>query len=233
MTASMNLTRLHPLELTGRAASHSQDATDLGVRLNSRVIPAVRALREAAAAAGIELEIVSAFRDFSRQAAIWNSKFRGERPVLDAAGTALDVSQLDDAGRIAAILVWSALPGASRHHWGTDFDVIDRAAVSPDYRPQLTVEEFSSGGPFVRLNEWLAANLGNHGFFRPYTTFRGGVRPEPWHLSYAPVSVPALQALSLDVLTDAIAASNLDGRQSVLAQLPGLYDRYVVSVDTP
>ena len=29
------------------------------------------------------------------------------------------------------------------------------------------------------------------GFFRPYTTDRGGVAPEPWHLSYAPVAARA------------------------------------------
>jgi LAS superfamily LD-carboxypeptidase LdcB len=141
--------------------------------------------------------------------------------------------RLDDAERVRAILIWSALPGASRHHWGTDFDVIDRAAVAPDYRPQLTVEEFTGTGPFVRLNEWLAANLANHGFFRPYTTDRGGVRPEPWHLSYAPVSGPALQALTLEVLTDAVEGSGLEGREIVLEQLPAIYDKYVVSVDTP
>ena len=38
------------------------------------------------------------------------------------------------ASECDAILLWSALPGASRHHWGTDFDVFDRAAVPPDYR---------------------------------------------------------------------------------------------------
>ncbi len=36
-----------------------------------------------------------------------------------------------EAERVAAILVWSALPGASRHHWGTDCDVIDAAALPP------------------------------------------------------------------------------------------------------
>ena len=33
------------------------------------------------------------------------------------------------AARIDAILCWSALPGGSRHHWGTDCDVIDAAAL--------------------------------------------------------------------------------------------------------
>jgi LAS superfamily LD-carboxypeptidase LdcB len=201
--------------------------------LHADVIAPVQALREASAAAGIDLVVVSGFRDFSRQAGIWNGKFRGERPMLDRAGRPLDVSKLEAAARVRSILIWSALPGASRHHWGTDFDVIDRSAIPAGYRPQLTVEEFTGSGPFVRLNEWLAANLANHGFFRPYTTDRGGVHPEPWHLSYAPISGPALHSMTLEVLREAIEASELEGRQTVLEQLPEIYDKYVMSVDMP
>ena len=224
---------MNSFELTGRAATHVQEAPGLGARLHAGAIDAVKALREASAAAGIDLAVVSSFRDFSRQSAIWNGKFRGERPMLDRAGRALDCASLSGPERMRSILIWSALPGASRHHWGTDFDVYDRAAVPPGYRPELTVAEFTGRGPFARLNEWLAANLGNHGFFRPYGTDRGGVHPEPWHLSYAPIAGPALQTLTLDVLREAIEGSDLAGREHVLAQLPQIYDTYVVSVDTP
>jgi LAS superfamily LD-carboxypeptidase LdcB len=224
---------LNSLELTGRAATHVRDAPGLGARLHAGAIAAVNALREACAAAGIDLAIASSFRDFSRQGAIWNGKFRGARPLLDRAGRALDAAALSEPERVRSILIWSALPGASRHHWGTDFDVYDRAAAPAGYRPELTVAEFTGNGPFVRLNEWLAANLANHGFFRPYGTDRGGVHPEPWHLSYAPLAGPALQALTLDVLREAVENGDLDGREHVLAQLPEIYDRYVMSVDTP
>jgi LAS superfamily LD-carboxypeptidase LdcB len=224
---------LNPLELTGRAATHVREALAPGVRLHAGAIDAVNALRDAAARAGHELEIVSSFRDFARQCGIWNRKFRGEQAVFDRGGRPLDVAAMEASERIRAILIWSALPGASRHHWGTDFDVIDRAAVRPDYRPELTVAEYTGTGPFVRLNEWLAANLGNHGFFRPYQTERGGVSPEPWHLSYTPVSEPALRALTLEVLAEAIGGSEIEGREHVLAQLPEIYDRYVRSIDAP
>lgn len=224
---------LNPLELTGRAATHIRDGLAPGVRLHAGAIAAVEALREASARAGHDLAIVSSFRDFARQCGIWNRKFRGEQAVFDRSGRALDVAAMSGPERVRAILVWSALPGASRHHWGTDFDVCDRAAVPADYRPELTVAEYTGSGPFARLDQWLAANLGNHGFFRPYRTDRGGVSPEPWHLSYAPLSAPALQALTLDVLKEAIEGSDLEGREHVLAQLPEIYDKYVVSVDAP
>lgn len=224
---------LNPLELTGRAATHVREALAPGVRLHAGAIDSVHALREAAARAGHDLAIVSSFRDFARQSAIWNRKFRGEQALYDRTGRALDVSAMSGPERVRAILIWSALPGASRHHWGTDFDVYDRSAVPPGYRPELTVAEYTAAGPFARLDEWLAANLGNQGFFRPYRTDRGGVSPEPWHLSYAPLSGPALRALTLDVLTETIEGSDLEGRQHVLAQLPEIYDKYVVSVDEP
>jgi LAS superfamily LD-carboxypeptidase LdcB len=225
------MTLLNPFEITGRAATHVREVPALDARLHGEVVAPVQALREASAAAGIDLAVVSSFRDFSRQSAIWNGKFRGERPMLDAAGTPFEAAKLSAAERVRAILIWSALPGASRHHWGTDFDVIDRAAMPPGYQVQLTVEEFTGRGPFVRLNEWLGANLANFGFFRPYTTDRGGVRPEPWHLSYAPVAVPALASLTIDVLREAIEEGELEGRDEVLARLPELYDKYVVSID--
>lgn len=222
---------LTPEELTGRAATHIRDVPQLASRLHAGVAEPALQLRAAAAADGIDLTIVSSFRDFERQAGIWNAKFRGERPLLDRAGQPLDVAKLDERARVDAILLWSALPGASRHHWGTDFDVIDRAAVPADYRPQLTVEEFTGEGPFAALNDWLGVNLGRLGFFRPYTTDRGGVQPEPWHISYAPVSGPALSRLTLDVLYAAIDKSDLLAREHVLTRLPELHAKYVMAVD--
>jgi LAS superfamily LD-carboxypeptidase LdcB len=224
-------TMLNPDELTGRAATHVRDVPELGSRLHVDVIQAVLQLREAAARVGIELTIVSSFRDFARQTAIWNGKWRGERPLLDRAGQPLDAAKLDEKAKVDAILLWSALPGASRHHWGSDFDVIDRAAVPADYRPQLTPEEFAPDGPFARLNDWLGLNLAQLGFFRPYTTDRGGVQPEPWHLSYAPVAGPALTALTLDVLYEAIDKSELSGREHVLTRLPEIHAKYVMAID--
>lgn len=227
----MGRAALNSFELTGRATSHIVEVPALGARLHREAAGPALALRAAAAEAGIDLVFVSTFRDFTRQAAIWNGKFRGERPLLGRDGTPLDAATLTEPERVRAILQWSALPGASRHHWGTEGDVIDRAAVPPDYRPELTVAEYTGAGPFARLGAWLAANLGNHGFYRPYLTDRGGVQPEPWHVSYAPVAADALTGLSVEVLREAIEQSELLGRDYVLAQLPALHAQYVMAVD--
>ena len=218
-------------QLTGRAATHVREVPELKSRLHADAIEPALALRAAAAEEGIDLAIASSFRDFERQLGIWNAKFRGELPLLDREGRPLVAANLDERARVDAILLWSALPGASRHHWGTDFDVYDRSTIAPDYRVQLTMAEFTGDGPFARLNDWLGLNLARFGFFRPYTTDRGGVHPEPWHLSYAPVSGPALALLTLDVLYATIEKSELLGREHVLTRLPEIHAKYVMAID--
>ncbi|SPY94009.1 D-alanyl-D-alanine carboxypeptidase [Proteus mirabilis] len=66
----------------------------------------------------------SFIRSFERQLAIWNGKFEGTRPVLDAESQPIDIQTLSEGQRCEAILKWSALPGASRHHWGTEIDFL-------------------------------------------------------------------------------------------------------------
>ena len=139
--------------------------------------------------------------------------------MQDRAGRALDALTLPPAERVTAILWWSALPGASRHHWGTDFDVMDPGVLPPGYRLQVIPAEYGPGGPFERLTAWLDAHMHLYGFYRPYSTDRGGVQPEPWHLSYAPLAMRAQQALSLDGLRGVLAATDIEGRQEVLDSL--------------
>lgn len=220
-------------ELTGRARTHVVDVEAPRCTLHPQTVEAFLALREAAAGAGIDLAPVSSFRDFDRQLAIWNAKFRGERPLYDAVGDMLDFGRLGPGELIDTILLWSALPGASRHHWGTDLDVIDRAALPPGCEARLLPQEFAPGGPFSALDAWLRGNVAHFGFFRPYECFRGGVCPEPWHLSFAPVAEPALRALTVERLAAALEGSGLAGLESVLARLPELHARYVCAIDRP
>ena len=224
-------TAFTPEELTGRAASHVAPLPGFALQLHREVAGPFLALRAAAAREGIDLLPVSGFRDFGRQLLIWNEKCRGERPLLDRQGGSLDAAALTPDGLVDAILIWSALPGASRHHWGTDLDVIDAAALPPGYRAQLTPGEFAPGGPFERLDRWLTAHAADQGFFRPYARDRGGVQPEPWHLSHAPVAARALAALSVDVLREVLAGAGLEAQAQVLARLPALHARYVENIE--
>ena len=229
----LSMTILTPDQLTGRMATHVRELPQLSCRLHPQAGSAFEALVADAAREGIDLAAISTFRDFNRQLAIWNGKFRGERPLLDRDGARLDISTMDEEAIVRAILQWSALPGASRHHWGSEVDVFDRAALAPGEVPQLLPQQYAAGGVFEPLSRFLRQHAGQHGFFLPYDSERGGVQPEPWHLSYAPVSVRALQALTLPILSEALQDAPLAGSSVVQRLLPEIYERFVCRVASP
>ena len=218
-------------QLTGRDRGHLKDLSDPRCSLHKEVVRPFLAMRAAAAADGIDLVAFSSFRDFDRQLSIWNGKFRGERPLQDRAGRPLDAATMSPGEKVAAILWWSALPGASRHHWGTDFDVLDGKALPYGYQLQVVPAEYLPGGPFERLTRWLDQRMHAFGFFRPYTTDRGGVQPEPWHLSHAKVAARAQRQLSLEALKGVLGAAEIEGKPAVLESLARNYSSYVVNVD--
>jgi len=224
---------MNELELTGRARTHIVELEHPRCALHFQAVTSFLAMRDAAMAAGIDLVAASSFRDFERQLLLWNRKWRGERPLLDRGGQLIDPAALDDAGRVEAILCWSAIPGGSRHHWGTDVDVIDAAALPPGYQVQLVPDEYAATGIFARLTPWLDENMGRFGFHRPYATAGCGAGVEPWHLSYSPVSSEALEAFTLPVLRRAIEGSDMLGKAQVLERLPEIYTRFILAVDPP
>jgi LAS superfamily LD-carboxypeptidase LdcB len=224
---------LNAQELTGQARTHIVDLTEPPCLLHAHVRTAFLAMRRAAAADGLNLVAQSSFRDFQRQLSIWNGKFSGERPMNDAAGNRIDPAAMTPAERVEAILLWSALPGASRHHWGTDIDLIDRNATLSGYQAQLIEEEFGAGGPFAALGVWLEEHAARFGFFRPYQGVRSGVQPEPWHFSFAPVAENARRELTAAVLRSALENAPLLGRDQVLERLEELHERYVQRIDPP
>jgi LAS superfamily LD-carboxypeptidase LdcB len=224
---------LDRLQLTGRARGHILQRDEPRFAVHLDVLEPWLAMREAAAAEGIDLAIFSGFRDFQSQAEIWNRKYTGERTLFDETGAPIDDAGLPEDVRIQCILNWSALPGASRHHWGTDIDVFDRAAMPEGYRVRLLPEEYLAGGVFHRLANWLDGNIGRFGFFRPYAEYRGGMFAEPWHLSFAAVAVPALAALTPDLVAEAVEQSDILGKQAVLGRLPEIFERHVLNVAQP
>ena len=224
---------LNPLELTGRATTHVVTLHDPPCTLHPDVVEPFFRLRAAAAREGLEVVPVSTFRDFGRQLAIWNAKCRGERDLFDRDGTLLDYASLSEDELVTAILHWSALPGASRHHWGTEIDVIAGAATAPGGRVELLPDEYAPGGRYARLEAWLAANAERCGFYRPYAVDRGGVQPEPWHLSYAPVSHAALATFGTELLAEALQGVELGAASAVMARLPDIYEQYVLNVAMP
>ncbi|MDB9999491.1 M15 family metallopeptidase [Porticoccaceae bacterium] len=199
------------------------------IMIHAQVVEPFVALQTQAAKQGFDLQICSGFRSFERQLHIWNGKLSGLRPVVDKAGNPIVLEALSPWGQIQAVLRWSALPGASRHHWGTDFDVYDAAAMPEGYQIQLTPEEVEGAGIFAPMHDWLDSSFDGDslGFYRPYGTDKGGVAPERWHLSYAPIADIYAREHSVDVIAARLAGSELLLLDVVLENLDEIVRRFV------
>lgn len=138
-------------------------------------------MKSAAAKENINIEVVSAYRSFQRQKEIYEDKYN-----------AFTAQGLSPSEAIKKIIEYSTIPGTSRHHWGTDIDIIDANAPRPE--SILQPKHFRGNGPFCKLKEWLNLHAESYGFVEVYTDNpqRKGFKYEPWHFSYAPVSIPML-----------------------------------------
>ncbi|TPG63265.1 M15 family metallopeptidase [Ewingella americana] len=213
--------------LTGRCATHLVPLGDGPHRLQPEAAEAFGRMQAAARIAGFDLQPASTFRDFDRQLAIWNGKFRGERPVLDKQSQPVEVSSLTDAERCELILRWSALPGASRHHWGSDLDVYDPTLLPAGSKLQLEPWEYETGGYFATLNQWLTVSMAEFGFYRPFAEDHGGVAVEPWHLSYRPLAELCAAQLTPEVLINAWLGQDVAGADWVTAHLATIFPRFI------
>jgi LAS superfamily LD-carboxypeptidase LdcB len=191
-------------------------------------------MQKAAAFDGIDLQICSSFRSFDKQLSIWNRKWTGALPVLDHQSKPIDTSTLNEEEKIHAIMHWSALPGASRHHWGTDFDVYDKHTVeSGNYKFELVPTEYAEGGPCYLLNCWLEKHAKTFGFDRPYEVYKGGVAQEPWHYSFKESAERIIENFELDTLCKQLSESEILGKQRVLELLPSLFKQYTLNSGKP
>lgn len=224
---------LNELEITGRARTHVSQFIEPRFAAQQEVGEAFLAMRAEAMHAGFDLVPFSTFRDYRTQLRIWNSKFSGKKPLFDIEGNVRDFSKLSPTEIVDCILNWSALPGGSRHQWGTEIDVVDAAAMSPGYEPKLLPEEVRPGGVFHPLHCWLDANIGKFGFFRPYKFFRGGMYPEPWHLSYAPLSMQVVKLVTPELLTRVTEEAQILGKEFVLERIPEIYVNHILNFVSP
>ena len=147
------------------------------IYLRKEVYEAFKKMHEAAQNDGVTLIIVSGFRSYEYQKKLWEDKWFGYTPVNNKD---LYLAIPDDLERTKEILKYTAMPGTSRHHWGTD---IDLNSVEPSYFNTIEGR---------KIYEWLQKNADKYGFCEPYTSFdkdrTDGYQPEPWHWSYYPLA---------------------------------------------
>lgn len=201
-----------------------------GHRLLPEVAEAFNVMQAEALKDGQDVQIVSSYRDFDRQLSIWNRKWRGELPLYDHDGHSLDVGQLSDEDKVYSILIWSALPGGSRHHWGTDLDVYDKVSVDAcGGRFDLVDAEYRQGGPCFALAQWMDEHLTEFGFDRPFLHDKGGVATELWHLSHTSSAAPFEAERNQQALKRCLENAPIEGKQTLLAMLDELFPRYVLN----
>ena len=169
-------------------------------------------MQNAAQKEGIEIEIVSGYRSYDRQKDIWNRKFKAYKEA-----------GFSDTENINKIIEYSTLPGTSRHHWGTEVDIIDGA--KPKKGDVLVSQKFIGEGPYAALKKWMDQHANSYGFYLPYTEnpLRKGFYFEPWHYSYAPLSIPLLQAYKALDLNQVLKTEGLAGKNALT---PDFLQRY-------
>ncbi|MBL7664669.1 MAG: M15 family metallopeptidase [Bacteriovoracaceae bacterium] len=218
--------------LTGRSTSHLMELLPHQKLVHKDMRDDFERLYLAGKAAGFDIQITSCFRGFEQQLNIWNAKALGQRVLLDSHGEPIDYNTLSPEEIVLAIMRWSAIPGASRHHWGTDVDVFDGNTMKRE-DVQLTPQEVAPDGPSGKLHLWLNEQIKKNksfGFFRPYSADLGGVAPEKWHLSYAPISNEFFQEYTLDVFKKNLEQSNLELAHVLLENPEFYFKQYVTNI---
>lgn len=187
----------------------------LGAYLHTECLEAFKKMHAAAKADGVSLRIISATRNFYRQKQIWEAKWKGQRKV---GGKDLSKTLPDPAKRATKILLYSSMPGTSRHHWGTDMDLND-----------LENSYFESGKG-LKVYNWLVENAASYGFGQPYSP-KGPERPygyeeEKWHWSYLPLAKKYLKAYG-----DQIKPEDIVGFEGAeVAQELKVIEKYVFGI---
>lgn len=189
-------------------------------KLTPKAAAAFEGMKKQAQMDGISLEVVSSYRSHADQSRIWNWKFK----KFQSEG-------LEGRAIIDAITQYSTLPGTSRHHWGTEVDLID--AQPPKEGDVLLSEKFHDRGPYEGLRLWLEEHAATYGFLKPYTDqpSRTGFAYEPWHYSYAPESIPFLKAFLKIPLQYFLENSQLSGQKFLTPEyLKQYFKDYVLGI---
>ena len=173
------------------------------IKLEKNTFIAMEKMRKAALLDGVKIKVVSGFRDFERQKQIWNRKFKKFTTE----------NNLSDLEAIKEIIRFSTIPGTSRHHWGTEIDVIDE-----DFKNEkklLISKKYEEGGIFEKLKKWMDNNSQKFGFYLTYDNNinRKGFEYEPWHYSYLPESKRYLKSfLKIDIV-EIISKVDIQGKE--------------------
>ena len=133
----------------------------------------------------MNIRVVSSYRSFNHQNLIWTRKYKRYRS-----------RNLSSQHAVLYNIRYTAIPGSSRHHWGTEIDVVDGSIKTSRY--PLNTKNFHGYGIYKSFREWMDENAHKFGYYRVYTNdhTRRGFKYEPWHYSFAELAKPMLKDYS-------------------------------------
>jgi LAS superfamily LD-carboxypeptidase LdcB len=174
ISKSILLGKFSPSETKGFVSVPSQYCSK-PMHIQEEVLNAYLKMRAAALTEGVNLLIISGTRTFYDQKAIWERKWDANASEMK-----------DSLANANKILLFSSMPGTSRHHWGTDIDLNSLEDI------------YFQSGEGLKIYNWLKAHAGEYGFCQVYSdkveTNRTGYSMEKWHWSYMPLSSKYLSA---------------------------------------
>lgn len=214
----------------GTGSGHLLPFRDTGKLVHPAVRHDLQNLCDAAREVGFEVQVFSAFRGFPEQLKIWNEKALGTRSFVDDFEQTVDPKQISPEELLFKILRWSALPGMSRHHWGTDIDLVDAKALQGKKATLSPMEARTTLGPF---NAWLKEHCGDFNFFHPYASDRGGIAVEPWHVSHISTSAEIFANYRTDGLERLIRSTKIELQAEVLMKINLIYERFFLNICPP
>ncbi len=162
-------------------------------KLQVKVYDALQKMIVAASKKNIKIDVVSAYRSFDHQNRLWKTKY--EKFINRGYSV---------KGAVYKIIEYTAIPGTSRHHWGTEVDLRDSSKRNTKYLKSDSNSKYQ---------KWMQENAHKFGFYLAYTDnkFRKGYNYESWHYSYREISKPMLNAYLKLEINNVLKNENIAG----------------------
>ena len=203
--SNMNLSQKYDLKnLMGIDDSHIAGDT---IMLEQNTLIAFNKMHVAALEDGIDIKIVSGFRDFKRQMLIWDNKYKKYTAEY----------KLSPTKAIEEIFNFSTIPGTSRPRGGPEIAIVDASDEKYKDEEDVLLTEKYENGIFTKLKKWMDVNSERFGFYLTYVNDknRKGFEYEPWHYSYKPVSVELLNIFLNNDISSIILTTKMEGKEFI------------------
>ncbi len=135
-------------------------------KIDKDIWPYLKAMMDAARADGVDIGIISAWRDYGTQVTLYDAQVKKWKDK----GYSQEAAEKEAASRVA-------IPGTSEHHTGLAVDF------------NTTQQSFENTKAFA----WLKENAENYGFIMRYEKEKmditGGIIYEPWHWRFVGINI--------------------------------------------